>query len=75
MGSAAVAPVVLSYIVTDFPPHRVAKGFSLYMLISSVSVIFGPALSGLIINAWGWRAMDWVCVTICAAVFIPCALL
>ncbi|MBE5811382.1 MAG: MFS transporter, partial [Clostridiales bacterium] len=35
VGSAAVAPVVLSYIVTDFPPHRVAKGFSLYMLISS----------------------------------------
>ena len=75
VGSAAVAPVVLSYIVTDFPPHRVAKGFSLYMLISSVSVIFGPALSGLIISTWGWRAMVWVCVAICVAVFIPCALL
>jgi len=75
VGSAAVAPVVLSYIVTDFPPHAVAKGFSMYMLISSASVIFGPALSGLIISAWGWRVMVWVCVAICAAVFIPCALL
>ena len=75
VGSAAVAPVVLSYIVTDFPPQKVAKGFSLYMLISSVSVIFGPALGGLIISAAGWRAMVWVCVAICAAVFIPCALL
>lgn len=75
IGSAAVAPVVLSYIVTDFPPHAVARGFSMYMLISSASVVFGPALSGLIISAYGWRAMVWVCVAICAAVFIPCALL
>ena len=30
IGSAAVAPVVLSYIVTEFPPHAVAKGFSIY---------------------------------------------
>ena len=57
IGSAAVAPVVLSYIVTDFPPHAVAKGFSIYMLISSVAVVFGPALSGLIIRAYGWRVM------------------
>ena len=75
VGSAAVAPVVLSYIVTDFPPHAVAKGFSVYMLISSVAVVFGPALSGLIIRAYGWRAMVWVCVAICVAIFIPCLLL
>ncbi|MBQ2948001.1 MAG: MFS transporter [Clostridia bacterium] len=75
VGSAAVAPVVLSYIITDFPPHAVARGFSIYMLISSTSVIFGPALSGLIISAYGWRAMVWVCVAICVAVFIPCALI
>ena len=75
MGSAAVAPVVLSYIVTDFPQSKIAKGFSLYMLISSIAVIFGPALSGLIISAWGWRAMIWVCVALCIAALIPCALL
>ena len=74
-GTAAVAPVVLSYIVTEFPPSRVAKGFSMYMLISSAAVIFGPALSGLIISTYGWRVMVWVCVALCAVVFIPCALL
>lgn len=75
IGSAAVAPVVLSYIVTEFPPHAVAKGFSMYMLISSASVVFGPALGGMIISACGWRAMVWVCVGICAAVLLLCALL
>lgn len=75
VGTAAVAPVVLSYIVTEFPPARVAKGFSMYMLISSAAVVFGPALSGLIISTYGWRAMVWVCVALCVVVFIPCALL
>ncbi|MBR5231938.1 MAG: MFS transporter [Clostridia bacterium] len=74
VGAAAVAPVVLSYIVTEFPPAKVAKGFSMYMLISSAAVVFGPALSGLIISAYGWRAMVWVCVALCVIVFIPCAL-
>ena len=75
VGTAAVAPVVLSYIVTEFPPAKVAKGFSMYMLISSAAVVFGPALSGLIISTYGWRAMVWVCVALCVVVFIPCALL
>ena len=75
MGTAAVAPVVMSYIVTEFPPQAVSKGFSMYMLISSAAVIFGPTLGGLIISAAGWRAMVWVCVAICAVIFIPCVLL
>ncbi len=75
VGSAAIMPVVLAYIVTEFPQSAVAKGFSLYMLISSASVIFGPTLGGLIINAYGWRAMIWVCVAICAAIFVACLFL
>jgi len=72
VGSAAVAPVVLAYIVTEFPADAVAKGFSLYMLISSASVVFGPALGSLIIRFYGWRAMMWVCVVISAVGFLVC---
>ena len=74
IGTAAMTPVIMAYIVTNFPQNQVAKGFSLYMLISSASVIFGPTLGGLIISAYGWRAMLWVCVAICAVTFIACAL-
>lgn len=55
IGTAAMTPVIMAYIVTSFPPNQVAKGFSMYMLISSASVIFGPTLGGLIISAYGWR--------------------
>ena len=75
IGSAAIAPVVMSYIVTEFPSEKIAKGFSLYMLISSCAVIFGPTLGGLLIEYYGWRFMMWICVAICAVVFLLCLLI
>ena len=74
IGTAAMTPVIMAYIVTNFPRDQVAKGFSLYMLISSASVIFGPTLGGLIISAYGWRVMLWGCVVICTVIFIACVL-
>ena len=74
IGSAAIAPVVITYIISEFPPDRASSGFSLYMLISSAAVIFGPTLGGLIIERSGWRAMMWICVLISAAVFLACLL-
>lgn len=69
VGTAAMGPVILAYIATEFPQDKIAKGFSLYMLLSSASVIIGPTIGGLIVAAYGWRTMLWVCVAICAAVF------
>lgn len=75
IGTAAIAPVVISYIVTEFPPDKIAKGFALYMFISSISVIFGPTAGGLIIKYYGWRTMIWVCVAFSIAVLVICALI
>lgn len=72
IGSAAIAPVVLSYIVTEFPREKMAKGFSLYMLISSAAVAVGPTLGGLLLARTDWRVMMWVCSGICAVVFLLC---
>lgn len=74
IGTAAMAPVIMAYIVANFPQNQVAKGFSAYMLISSASVIFGPTLGGLIIASFDWRAMVWLCAALCAIVFIACLL-
>lgn len=72
VGSAAIAPVILSYIVTEFPKNMIAKGFAIYMLISSASVVFGPALGGLLISTYGWRFMIWVCTAISALILFLC---
>jgi MFS family permease len=72
-GTAAIAPVVMSYILTEFPAERIASGFSMYMLISSGSVVIGPTVGSWIIRFWGWRAMIWICVGLCVAVLAYCA--
>lgn len=72
IGTAAIGPVILAYIATEFPQDKIAKGFSLYMLLSSASVIVGPTLGGLIVSAYGWRSMLWVCVVICVGILAAC---
>lgn len=74
IGSAAIAPMVIAYIIGEFPPDRVSSGFSIYMMISSVAVIFGPTLGGLIINSRGWRVMMWICSVISSLIFLACLL-
>ena len=74
IGTAAMGPVILAYIATEFPQDKVAQGFSLYMLLSSASVIIGPTIGGLIVSSYGWRTMLWVCVAICAGIFAACTL-
>ena len=74
IGTAAMGPVILAYIATEFPQDKIAKGFSLYMLLSSASVIIGPTIGGMIVSSYGWRNMLWVCVAICAGIFAGCVL-
>ncbi len=74
IGTAAMTPVIMAYIVTEFPPNQVAKGFTLYMLISSAAVIFGPSLGAGILAASGWRSMVWICVGICLVTLGACLL-
>lgn len=73
-GTAAVAPVVMAYILTEFPPEKIARGFSVYMLISSASVVIGPTAGAWIIDLWGWRVMMWLCTAFCGLVFVYCLL-
>lgn len=65
IGTAAIAPTIMSYIITEFPSQQIAKGFSLYMLLSSVAVVFGPTIGGLILETYGWRTLMWISSIIC----------
>ena len=65
-GAAAIAPVVIGYILTEFPPDKTGKGFAIYMLVASSMVIFGPTAGGLIISMYGWRPVLYICAAFCA---------
>lgn len=73
-GAAAVAPVVMAYIMTEFPPEKMGKGFSVYMLVASGMVVFGPTLGGIIIERLGWKPILYLCFALVAVVFLLCLL-
>lgn len=64
-GAAVIAPVVIGYILTEFPREKSGQGFAIYMFIASAMVIFGPAAGGLMIDAVGWRPVLYLCVGFC----------
>ena len=65
IGAAGIAPVVMAYIMTEFPPEKMGQGFSIYMFIACGMVIFGPTLGGIVIQQTGWRPVMWICVVLC----------
>lgn len=75
IGTAAISPVILAYIVSEFPEDKTGRGFSAYMLISSASVIFGPTLGSWMVLRFGWRAMLWLCCLLCGLTLPPCLFL
>ncbi len=75
VGAAGVAPVVMAYIMTEFPAEKMGQGFSIYMFLSCGMVIFGPTLGGIIIAKIGWRPVIWVCVALCVIAIVAVMLL
>lgn len=71
-GASMIAPVVISYILTEFPQDKIGKGFSIYMFIASAMVIFGPTLGGIVIKMSGWRLVMYICVALCVIAFLLC---
>ena len=71
-GAAVIAPVVIGYILTQFPADKTGKGFAIYMFIASAMVIFGPTAGGLMIDKVGWRAVLYLCAGLCAVGFVIC---
>ena len=75
VGGSAVAPVVMSYIMSNFPQSQLGKGFTLYMVISCGMVIFGPALGGVILTRSGWRVVLILCAVLAAIAWGICFLM
>ena len=75
VGASAIAPVVMAYIMTEFPNEKLGQGFMLYMVISCGMVIFGPTVGGIILSRAGWRLVMYVCVLLAAGAWGICFLI
>lgn len=70
IGAAGIAPVVMAYIMMEFPPEKMGQGFTIYMFIACGMVVFGPTLGGIVMAKTGWRPVMWICVALCAIALI-----
>lgn len=74
IGYAGIAPVIMAYIMMEFPPEKMGQGFTIYMFVANAMVIFGPTLGGIVMAAIGtadaWRTVMWICVAVCVISFI-----
>lgn len=76
IGAAGIAPVIMAYIMMEFPPEKMGQGFTIYMALSCGMVIFGPTVGGIVMALIGtadaWRIVMWICVALCVISFVLC---
>jgi len=67
-GSGALISTASAAIIRDIaPPDRRGAAFGLFDLLTSTSAAIGPFIGGVIVGAFGWRAMFWLAVPIAIA--------
>jgi len=58
-GTAGFVPLALTMITQLFPADQRGKLMGTWNLAYPITGIFGPLLSGMLIDDWGWRAIFW----------------
>ena len=67
-GGAAMIPAALGIVLAAMAPERRAAAVGLWGASSSLAAAAGPSLGGVIVDAWGWRAVFLINVPIGIAI-------
>ena len=57
VGAALVMPATLSTITSTFPPAERARAVGAWAGVAGASAILGLLASGVLLEAWSWRAV------------------
>jgi MFS family permease len=72
---APVLPCILATISRLFGPHERAKAVALWAGVNAGALAAGPAVGGVIVDGWGWRAIFFLSAPAILVVGVLVALL
>jgi EmrB/QacA subfamily drug resistance transporter len=73
VGAAMLLPASLAFVLADTPPERRPAAIGLWAASASVAAVAGPALGGVLVDAFGWRAL--FCINVPLGVWLVWATL
>lgn len=73
VGAALITPQTISLIVHMFPPSRRGSALGVWAAAGGVAMAAGPLLGGVLLGAFGWRAIFLINVPIAIAGWIAAA--
>src|ERR671914_2422061 len=63
-GTAIMMPLLMTTVMTLVPPARRGVMMGNISIVIAVAPAIGPAVSGLVLSLFGWRAMFWLVLPI-----------
>jgi EmrB/QacA subfamily drug resistance transporter len=64
VGAALMMPASLAFVLADTPPERRTAAIGMWSASASVAAAAGPALGGVLVDAFGWRVLFLINVPI-----------
>ena len=69
-GNALVASLTMLTIMSIFPEGEKGTAMGWFGMSQGAAVVVGPVLGGVLVDAYGWRALFWVVALLCAVSFV-----
>jgi MFS transporter, DHA2 family, lincomycin resistance protein len=69
-GTAIMMPLLMTTVMTLVPPTRRGAIMGNISIVISVAPAIGPTVSGIVLSAFGWRAMFWTVLPIAVVALV-----
>jgi EmrB/QacA subfamily drug resistance transporter len=66
--AAAMSPAGLGLVLRRSAPERIMPALGTWSAVSALAAVAGPGLGGVLVDAWGWRAIFVINVPIVVAI-------